>query len=54
MALKAMMLRRSIDRKRTELDALREKDAEFSTREAELETAISEAETDEQQQAVTD
>lgn len=54
MALKAMMLRRSIDRKRTELDALREKDAEFSTREAELETAISEAETDEQQQAVTE
>lgn len=54
MALKAIMLRRSIERKQAELEALRQKDAEFSTREAELETAINEAETPEQEQAVTE
>lgn len=54
MALKAIMLRRSIEKKQTELEALRQKDAEFSTREAELETAINEAETPEQEQAVTE
>ena len=54
MALKAIMLRRSIEKKQAELEALRQKDAEFSTREAELETAINEAETPEQEQAVTE
>lgn len=54
MALKAIMLRRSIEKKQAELEALRQRDAEFSTREAELETAINEAETTEQEQAVTE
>ena len=54
MALKAIMLRRSIEKKQAELEALRQKDAEFSNREAELETAINEAETSEQEQAVTE
>lgn len=54
MALKAIMLRRSIEKKQAELETLRQKDAEFSTREAELETAINEAETSEQEQAVTE
>ena len=52
MALKALMLKRSIDLKDADLSALMEKDAEFATREAELETAIGEAETDEQRSAV--
>lgn len=42
--LKALMLRRSIEAKRAELKALEERDAEFTTREAELETAINEVE----------
>lgn len=42
--LKALMLRRSIDAKKAELAALEEKDAEFVTREAALETAINEVE----------
>ena len=54
MALKTIMLRRSIEKKQAELEALRQKDAEFSTREAEIETAINEAETSEQEQAVTE
>ena len=54
MALKTIMLRRSIEKKQAELEALRQKDAEFSTREADLETAINEAETSEQEQAVTE
>lgn len=54
MALKTIMLRRSIEKKQAELEALRQRDAEFSTREAELETAINEAETAEQEQAVTE
>lgn len=54
MALKALMLRRSIDKKKAELAALQEKDTEFEAREKELETAIGEAETDEQEQAVND
>lgn len=53
-ALKILMLRRSIDRKREELSALETRDSEFSTREAELETAIQEAETPEQEQAVSE
>ena len=53
--LKALMLRRSIDAKKAELAALEEKDAEFVTREAELETAIHEVEpgNQEQEAAVT-
>lgn len=54
MALKTMMLRRSIDKKKAELDALRAKDAEYQKREEELETAIEETENDEQEQAVTE
>ena len=52
MALKALMLGQSITMKEAELAQLREKDAEFSTREAELETAIGEVETEEQRSAV--
>ena len=54
MALKTMMLRRSIDKKKVELDALRARDAEYQKREAELETAIEETENEEQEQAVTE
>lgn len=53
MALKTLMLRRDIERKKAELDELRAKDADFETREAELEAAIGEAETDDQREAVT-
>lgn len=52
MALRALKLRKSIDLKKKELDALRAKDAEFATREAELEAAINEAETDEDMAAI--
>ena len=52
MALKALMLRRSIEKKKAELEELRAKVAEFETRAAELETAINEAETEEQEKAV--
>lgn len=52
MALKALMLRSKIDKKKKELEDLQEKDADFVTREAELETAIAEAETEEEQAAV--
>lgn len=52
MALKALMLRSKIDKKKKELEGLRKKDADFQTREAELETAIGEAETDEEQTTV--
>lgn len=53
--LKALMLRRSIDAKKAELAALEEKDAEFVTREAALESAINEVEpgNPEQEAAVT-
>lgn len=54
MALKAIMLRRSIEKKANELAALREKDGEFERREAELETAINEAETEEDEAAVSE
>ena len=50
--LRTIMLRREIERKETELAALREKDAAFQTREAELEAAIAEVETDEQRDAM--
>ena len=54
MALKAIMLRKSIEKKKAELEALREKDAEFQTREAELEAAIGEAQTQEEEAAVSE
>lgn len=54
MALKALMLRRSIDKKKAELEELRNKDADFATREAELEESIGEAETAEQESAVSE
>lgn len=52
MALKVLLLKRSIDRKKNELAALRQKGQEFAVREAELETAIAEAQTAEQETAV--
>ena len=52
MALKALLLKKQIDNKRKALDALRAKDAEFATREAELTKAIDEVETEEQRSAV--
>ncbi len=53
MALKALMLRRSIDNKKAELALLRGKDAEFEKREKDLEVAINEANTEEEQNAVS-
>lgn len=50
MALKALVLRKKIDVKKKELEALRSVD--FATREAELEAAIAEAETEEDQRTV--
>lgn len=52
MALKALLLGRDIKRTKEQIEALRAKDAEFATREADLESAINEAETDEQREAV--
>ena len=52
MALKTIMMRHNIERKKKELESLREKDAEFQTREVELEKAIPEAETDEQREVI--
>lgn len=54
MALRQLMLKNKIDKKRAELNALLEKDKDFQTREAELETAIGEATTDEEQTAVSE
>lgn len=52
MALKTIMMRHNLDRLNKELEALREKDESFQTREADLEAAIGEVETDEQREAV--
>ena len=52
MALKTIMLRRDIERREAMLAQLRERDPEFETREAELEAAIAEVETDEQRDAM--
>ena len=52
MALKALMIRKKLDEKKKNLEALRAKDADFEKREAELEKAIDEAETDEEKAAV--
>lgn len=54
MALKAIMLRKSIEKKKADLEALRAKDEEFATREAELSEAINEAQTEEEEAAVTE
>lgn len=54
MALKTLMLRKSIDEKRSELEALTEKDSAFVVREAELATAIEEAETEEERSTVAE
>lgn len=52
MALKALMLKRKIELAQKALAELREKAAEFATREAELEASIAEVETDEERAAV--
>lgn len=52
MALKQIMLSRKIEQKKEELRSLMEKDSAFQTREAELEQAIAEASTEEEQKAV--
>ena len=52
MALKALMLRRSIEVKQGELTALQERESEFTTREAELTAAIGEATTEEERSVV--
>lgn len=54
MALKQIMISRKIEHKKNELAALREKDADFQTREADLEKAIEEAQTEEEQKVVED
>ena len=51
MALKSLMLRKKIEDKKKELEAVRAS-GDFETREAELETSIEEAETDEEKAAV--
>lgn len=52
MALKQIMLSRKIEQKKQELAALREKDADFQTRENSLTKAIEEAQTEEEQKTV--
>lgn len=52
MALRQIMLRKQIERKKAELEELRNKDADFQTREVDLEKAIEEAQTDEDQKSV--
>lgn len=54
MALKILMLRSKMDRLNKELEALREKDAEFAAREAELEQAVAEAATEEEERVVAE
>ena len=54
MALKALMLRKKIDGKRQELEALRAEMATFGTRESEIAAAIEEANTEEEQAAVNE
>jgi Chromosome segregation ATPases len=52
MALRALMLRKKIDMSKKALEELRKRENDFPTREAELETAINEAETDEEKTVV--
>ena len=54
MALKILMLRSKMDRLNKELESLREKDAGFATREAELEQAVAEAATEEEEKVVAE
>lgn len=54
MALKILMLRSKMDRLNKELESLREKDAEFTAREAELEQAVAEAATEEEEKVVAE
>lgn len=54
MALRAIMLKAKIEKKRAELESLKEKDADFVKREEELEAAIEEAQTEEEQQVVSE
>ena len=54
MALKILMLRSKMDRLNKELESLREKDAEFAAREAELEQAVNEAATEEEEKVVAE
>lgn len=52
MALRQIMLSRKLEQKKQELAALREKDADFQTREDALTQAIEEAQTEEEQKTV--
>ena len=52
MALKVLMLKKKLDEKRAALTALEAKDADFAKREADLETSIGEAKTEEEQKTV--
>lgn len=54
MALKTLMLRHSIDKKKAELEELRKKDSDFAAREKELEAAIDEAQTEDQEKTVSE
>lgn len=54
MALRALMLKKSIDTKKNEYAVLREKDAEFSARAAEIEKSIDEVSNEEEQKMVTE
>lgn len=54
MALKILMLRSKMDRLNKELEILREKDTEFAAREAELEQAVAEAATEEEEKVVVE
>ena len=54
MALKILMLRSKMDRLNKELETLREKDTEFAAREAELEQAVAEAATEEEEKVVVE
>lgn len=52
MALRALMIKKKLDTARAALEDLRKKDSEFVTREADLEKAISEANTEEERGVV--
>lgn len=54
MALKTLMLRKRLTDAKKELEAVRANDEEFVTREAELETSISEVNTEEERDAVSE
>ena len=52
MALKTMLLKKELEVKQSALEELRQKEADFEKREAELTEAIEEVETDEQKAVV--